>query len=451
MLTLEYYNLVEKLNQLIEAKQWREIKELLADIPPADFVHLLDDFDHETGLVLFRLLPKEEAVKVFAQLEAADQEQLLANLGSQRAKQIVLDLPPDDRTELFGDLPGNVTQKLLNILPAPERREALALLCYPERSVGRLMTPDYVAVKSFWTVDQALKHIRRMGKDAETIDIIYVVDGGWHLADSIPLRKLILADPHQKIEEVMDYKYISLHADQDQEEAVKIMRDSDLTALPVTDHQQVLMGIVTVDDILDILEEETTEDFQKVAGVSPVGIKYTSASSVTLYVKRIGWLAILMVAGFISSTIISHFEASLNSVIALAFFIPVLIGTGGNTSTQSSTLIIRALSTGELTVRKWFYVVKKELLTGLLLGISMGTVFLLRVVILREGLLLGITLGLAVVAIIMIANLLGALLPILLTKLRLDPAVISSPLLTTVVDALGLLIYFSIAALIFSL
>lgn len=451
MLTYEHYNLIEELNRLIDSRKWREIKELLRQIPPSDFVQLLDDFDQETGLVLFRLLPKEEAARVFAQLEPQDQEDLLKNLGSQRARQVILDLPPDDRTEVFGDLPGPVTQKILNALPPQERKEALALLGYSEDSVGRLMTPDYIAVKPFWLISRVLDHIRSMGKDVETIDIIYIVDAHWHLLDSLPLRKFILADPDQKVEAIMDKKMVYLHADQDQEEAVKIMADYDLTALPVTDKDNVLMGIVTVDDILDVLEEETTEDFHRVAAVAPVGIKYSSASPFTLYVKRIGWLAILMVAGFISSTIIAHFETSLQAVIALSFFIPVLIGTGGNTSTQSSTLIIRALSTGELTIRKWFYVVKKELLTGLFLGVSMGVVFLLRVIILKEGLLLGITLGLAVVAIIMIANLLGSLLPILLTKLKLDPAVISSPLLTTVVDALGLLIYFSIAGLIFSL
>ncbi|MBC7333116.1 MAG: magnesium transporter [Actinobacteria bacterium] len=451
MITYEEYSLVKTLNKLIESKDWRQIKNILEDIPPSDFVHILEDFDEETGLLLFRLLPKEKAAKVFAELEPDRQEEILKNLGNRKIRQIILELPPDDRTEVFGDLPGNITQKLLNVLPPEERKEALSLLCYSEESVGRLMTPDYIAVKSFWTIGRALDHIREFGKDAETVDIVYVVDSKWHLIDSLPLRKFILADPEAKVESIMDRKFISIYADEDQEEAARRMKKYDLVALPVIDKDGVLMGIVTVDDILDVLEEETTEDFQKGAAIAPVGIKYSVASPLVLYLKRISWLSILLIVDFVTSTVISRYEDVLKSVIALAFFIPALIDTGGNTSTQSATLIIRALSTGELTVRKWFSVVKKEILTGLFLGISLGSIFFLRIALLRQGLLLGLTLGLTIVCIVIISNLLGAILPIILTKLRLDPAVVSSPFLTSIVDILGVLIYFSIARLIFTL
>jgi magnesium transporter len=318
--------------------------------------------------------------------------------------------------------------------------------------VGRLMTPDYIALQPSWTIKKALAHIRKFGKDAETINIIYVVDAHWHLLDSIALRRIILAKPDEIVESLMDRQFFSINVYEDQEEAVKMMNRYDLVALPATDSDGTLIGIVTIDDILDVLEEEATEDFQRTAAIAPLDISYSNAPYYKLYLKRVGWLSILLVTGFISSMIISGFEATLEQVIALAFFIPLLIGSGGNASTQSSTLVIRAIATGDVTVKKWFKVVKKELLIGFLLGASLGVLLFLRALLFRESALyLGLTLGLTTVLIIILANIIGALLPIILTKLRLDPAVISSPLITTIMDSLGLVIYFSIANLIFRL
>ncbi|MDD3819274.1 MAG: magnesium transporter [Actinomycetota bacterium] len=451
MLSYQEYETVEKINKLIEKKEWKEIKKELDQLPSSDIAYILENSDSETKLLLFRLLPNEKAAKVFSELEPDEQESILRNIGNKKVKQLILELPPDDRTEIFGDLPGNITQKLLNILPPAERREALALLCYPEGSVGRIMTPEYIAVKKDWTIEKALNHIRERGKDAETVNVIYVVDNKWHLIDSLPIRRFILASPDDKVSSIMDYKFISISPYEDQEEAVKIIKKYNLVALPVVDKEGVLLGIVTIDDILDVLEEETTEDFHKGAAVSPISISYTAASPWMLYKKRIIWLTVLLFAGFISSTIIARFQVALESVIALAFFIPVLIDTGGNTSTQSATLIIRAIATGDLTLRKWFSVVKKELITGLLLGLSMGIIFFLRCFILNEGINMALTLGISIFSIIVISNLIGAVLPIILTKLRLDPAIISSPLLTTIIDAIGLLIYFYVAHIIFKL
>jgi magnesium transporter len=451
MLSYQEYKVIEKINELIEKKEWKEIKNELDRLPSSDIAYILENSNNETKLLLFRLLPNEKAAKVFSELEPDEQESILRNIGNKKVKQLILELPPDDRTEIFGDLPGNITQKLLNILPPEERQEALSLLCYPERSVGRIMTPEYIAVKSDWTIEKALNHIRELGKDAETVNMIYVVDNKWHLIDSLPIRKFILAQPGDTVNSIMDYKFISISPYDDQEEAAKKIQKYNLVALPVVDKEGVLLGIVTIDDVLDVLEEETTEDFHKGAAVSPVGISYITASPWVLYRKRVLWLAVLLFTGFISSTIISRFQVALESVIALAFFIPVLIDTGGNTSTQSATLIIRAIATGDLTLRKWFSVVKKELLTGALLGLSLGVIFFLRCFLLKEGIQMGLTLGFSIFSIIIISNLIGALLPIILTKLRLDPAIISSPLLTTIIDATGLLIYFYIANLIFKL
>jgi magnesium transporter len=293
--------------------------------------------------------------------------------------------------------------------------------------------------------------IIKFGKDAETINIIYVIDDKWHLLDSLPIRKFILSDSDLTIRSIMDRKFICVNVNEDQEIAVRKMKQHDLLSLPVVDDEGILIGIATIDDILDIMEEEATEDFQKVAAVAPFGIRYSTASPWMLYTRRIGWLAILFLAGFISSTIISSFETTLKSVIALAFFIPILIGTGGNTSTQSATLIIRALSTGDLTLRKWFLVIKKELLTGFLLGTSMGILFFIRSIIFKDGIPLAVTLSFTIICIMVAANLIGAVLPIILTKLKLDPALISSPLLTTLIDSIGLLSYFFIARFVFNI
>ncbi len=441
----------EDLKILVENREWRHVKEILSNFSSSKIIEIMENFDLETQLLILRLLSRNKGAEVFSKLGPDRQESILKSMNNNQIRQVLTELSPDDRTEVFGDLPGKLTQKLLNTLPLEDRRETLALLGYPEDSVGRLMTPDYVAVRSYWKIGKALEHIRELGKDAETIDIVYVTGDNWQLLDSLPIRKFILANPHKPVESIMDHTYVAISVFEDQEQAVKKMSEFDLIALPVIDSDDILLGIVTIDDILDVLEEETTEDFHKTAAIAPVGIQYTTASAWTLYVKRITWLSILLVAGFISSAIISRFEVTLETVIALAFFIPILIDSGGNTATQSATLIIRALSTGDLTLRKWFRVAKKELLIGLLLGVSLGILLFLRTLLFEDGYPLALTLGLSTIAVVLLANLVGAVLPILLTKLKLDPAVISSPLLTTVIDAAGLVIYFSIANAVYGL
>ena len=442
----------EQVEHLIKDKQLKKLKNMLAELKAPDIVDLWENITDKHVIILFRLLKKDLVAEVFSALSPERQEAVIRDLSNSQIKEIIMEIPPDDRTEIFEDLPGEVTQKLLNILPHQECKEALGLLGYPEDSVGRLMTPDYIALQPSWTIKQALAHIRKFGKDAETINIIYVVDAHWHLLDSIALRRIILARPDEIVESLMDRQFFSINVYEDQEEAVKMMNRYDLVALPATDSDSTLIGIVTIDDILDVLEEEITEDFQRTAAIAPLDISYSSAPFHKLYLKRVGWLSILLVAGFISSMIISGFGATLDQVIALAFFIPLLIGSGGNASTQSSTLVIRAIATGDVTVKKWFKVVKKELLIGFLLGASLGVLLFLRALLFRESALyLGLTLGLTTVLIIILANIIGALLPIILTKLRLDPAVVSSPLITTIMDSLGLVIYFSIANLIFRL
>ncbi len=443
--------IIPDIEALIQGKQWTELKGIVSEMDAADIAELLQELDPKVGVILFRLISREKSADVFSELDPSYQEALLKHIVGNELRELLKELSPDDRTALFEDLPGQMTQKLLNILPPEERRESLELLGYPEESVGRLMTPDYVAVKPGWTVERAIRHIKEKGRDAETVNMIYVVDDRWKLIDDIPIRRFLLADPEKKVSDLMDYKFVAIEAMADREEAYQRIKKYNLDVLPVVDGEGILLGIVTVDDILDVLDEEITEDFQKSSAIVPIEESYTMVGVATLYRKRVGWLTLLLVADFLSSSVIAHFQGALETVIALAFFIPVLIDSGGNVASQSSTLIIRALALGELTVRRWLSVVKKELLIGIMLGVTLGTLLYIRSFFWRGGSTVGLIVGMAMIAITLWANLLGSLLPIVLTRLKLDPAVISSPLLTTLVDSTGLFIYFSLAKIIFHL
>lgn len=434
-----------EIKELLASKDWRILKEILSEWAAQDIVDLLDSIDATDRVIVFRILPRDLAADVFSELKSSQQRSLLRHMSNEHIREIFMGLTPDDRTDVFEELPARVTKRLLNLLPPEERKEAMQLLGYPEDSVGRLMTPDFVAIRPSWTVAQALENIRKFGRDAETVNIVFVVDEKWHLLDDITLRKLILSDPSEKVENLMNREFYSISASLDQEEAVKTMKKYNLIVLPVVDSQNVLLGVITVDDVIDVYEDEVTEDIHKGASVIPFEVNYTTASVSSLFRKRIIWLSILAMAGFVSGNVISAFAETLGTVIILAFFIPVLLGTGGNTGTQSATLIIRALVTGDLTPKKWFNVVKKELLVGLFLGFSLGCVLYMWSYAWKGERLVSVVIGLSAIGIIVWANLLGSLLPIILRKMHLDPAIVSSPLISTIMDTSGLFIYFSIA------
>lgn len=437
--------LTPEIIDLIDRKDWKTLKDVLSFWPAPDLADLLKSLNEKDMLLLFRFLPIDQASEVFSELDAKNREIILNTLSDGHLKEIFMELSADDRTDLMEELPGRLTQRLLNLLSQKERAEAMAYLGYPENSVGRLVTPDYVAVRNDWTVDKAINHIREKGRDAETINVVYIVDARWHLLDDMPIRRFILGKPDEKVENLMDEHVISISANEDQENAYNLMKRYDLNILAVVDSTNILIGIVTIDDILDVMEEEVTEDFQKSSAIRPLDIEYTSASPFFLFRKRVGWLLILLLADFLSSSVIASYQGSLEAVIALSFFIPVLIDSGGNTASQSSTLIIRAISIGELPLARWFEVARKELLTGLLLGIALGAALYIRSYFWKGGPAVGLVVGLSMIVIILWANIVGSLLPIILTKFKLDPAVISSPLLTTMIDSTGLLIYFNIA------
>lgn len=439
------------IEQLLDKKDWDRLKKIWIETKPEDIAETLKGMHQKYVAIAFRLIPKEKAAEVFSELDPSQQEFILTHIVDKQIKELLEELSPDDRTSVFEELPEQLTQRFLNLMPAEDRKEALGLLGYPENSVGRIMTPDYVVVKPDWTIERAIQHIKKIGEDAETINMIYVEDDQLKLIDDIPIRRFLLAEPKQLVADLMDNDFICIHSLEDQEEAYKMIKKYDMNVLPVVGEEGVLIGIITVDDILDVIEEETTEDFQKASAIVPVEEKYYTASALTLYKKRIGWLFILLITDFFSSTIIAHFQDSLKAVIALAFFIPILIDSGGNIAAQSSTLIIRALATGSLSGKKWFSVMKKELLVGMFIGLTLGITLYIRGFFWRGGPTVGMVVAISMVAITLWANLLGSLLPIVLTKFKMDPAVISSPLLTTVIDSTGLLIYFTLADYIFHL
>ncbi|MBN2251181.1 MAG: magnesium transporter [Candidatus Altiarchaeota archaeon] len=434
-----------EVRNLVGERNWRSLKDSLSASSVQDTAELLGSVSEADMLIIFRLLPKQHAADVFSELEVERQVHLLQQMTSEHARAILSELPPDDRTELFEELPGEVMQKLLNLLPPEVRRETLQLLGYPEDSVGRLMTPEYIAVRSRWDVEKALAHVRKYGHYAETVDVVYAVDERWHLSGYINLSSLLFADPKQSVEAVVERQCISVSALADREKAVKAIEKYDLVVLPVVDSENVLVGIVTVDDVIDVIEEEVTEDIHMSASIVPLDVGYSVAPFWLLYRKRVLWLSILVVLGFISTSIIAAFEDSLAAIVALAFFIPMLLGSGGNTGSQSATLVIRAMATGDLTLDKWLMIIKKELIVGFMLGATLGAFIYAAGFLLLGDANLGFVVGLSMFAIVLWANLVGSLLPLFLTRFDLDPAVVGTPFIATLIDVAGLLIYFMIA------
>ena len=436
-----------EISELIEKKKWSELRESVEDWPIPEIADLMQTLDKKDRVVFFRILPRHMSAGVFSHFEPEQQNALLLELTDDETRQLLSNLAPDDRTALLDELPGQVTQQLFSLLSPQDLKEARSLLGYPEESVGRLMTPDYLSVRPHWSIGQALDHIRKMGRQSETINVIYVTDPGGKLLDALDLQLFILSNPEKKVEDIMDDTFISVSAFDDREEAVQTVQKYDKTVLPVVDSDGLMLGIVTIDDLLDVAEEETTEDFQKGAAVAPLRTSYREASIWSLFSKRILWLIILVFVNLVSSGVIEAFEEVLASAIALAFFIPLLIDSGGNAGAQSATLMVRAIAIGDIELRQWFQTVGKEVLVGITLGVAMGAASW-ALGLYRGGAEIGLVVGLSMVLIVLVANIIGTLLPFLLTRVNIDPAVASSPLITTIVDAAGLLIYFTIATMV---
>jgi len=441
--------LLPEIKELIKEKNFKELKEFMPELHPSDIADIIEDLEGDDGAILFRILPKELAADVFSEFESTKQEEILKQLTDSQIQQLILELEPDDRISLFEELPGEVTRGILNLLPHEERKQIAEILAYPENSVGRLITPEYITVKPNWTVEEALQHIKKFGKDAETIDIIYVVDDNWKLLDDVPIRKFILANPDDKVDSLMDKKVISISAYKDQEEAIKLVKQYNLVALPVTDSEGTLIGIVTVDDLIDVMEEEETEDFIKIGGLKTEGnlnviTDIGEASIYKLYRSRISWLLILLFMDIITGSIIGVFQETLSKYVVLATFLPVLIDTSGNAGSQAATLMVRAIALGDVKLNEWLKLISKELLVSTALGLTMG-IGISFMGIVRGGSKVAFVVSSSMIINVIIGSLIGISLPFLFTKFKKDPATASTPLITTIADIAGTFIYFLLA------
>jgi magnesium transporter len=429
---------------LIETRQWDVLREAVADWPAPEVADLVLHLRKADRVLFFRALTRPIAAAAFAHLSVQEQDALLRDLTDDETRHVLENLRPDDRTHLLEELPGNATQRLLNLLGAEDLEQTRWLLGYPEDSVGRLMTPHYVAVHAQWSIADALQHIRTHGHDSETINRIYVIDEDWRLLDDIELRRVILAPPTAKVADVMDHTFASVHAASDREEAVRIIRKYDQIALPAIDSDGVLVGIVTVDDLLDVAEAEATEDFHKVGSVGPIRTSIRDAGIRILYRHRVGWLMALVFMNIFSGEALAAFEDTIAATVALVFFLPLLIDSGGNAGSQSATLMVRALATGDVRSTDWLRLLAKELGVALLLGLTMAA-GVAAISLYRAPEVL-VVVALTMTLIVIWGSILGMSLPFILTRLRLDPAAASAPLITSVADISGVLIYFSIAA-----
>ncbi|MGB9721507.1 MAG: magnesium transporter [bacterium] len=442
-----------EIREAISKKDWHTLKEFISTWEPVDITDLFKELNPEDMLIIFLLLPTSLQSAVFSKFDANTQEQILKNLNDHQVKTILAETKPDDRTELFEELPPHLLRRLLNFLSLEDRKELLSLLAYPRGSVGRLLTPDYVAVKPSWTISNALQHIRKIGKDVETINVIYVVDDEGNLLDDIPIRKLILAEPNQTIESIMDKSFVSINAYADQEEAVKVMQKYDLISLPVTNAQGELLGIVTIDDIIDILQEEQTEDFTKISAITtkPTQLNFiTKIKEVPLsklYRSRVTWLLALLLMDLITGGIIQGFQETIARYVVLVTFLPVLVDTAGNAGAQSATLVIRAMALGTIQMRDWLILFGRELFVAGALGVTMGLGISVMGIIRGRNLTIASVVIIAMIVNVIVGSLIGILLPFIFTKFKRDPATASTPLITTLADIIGTGIYLGIAFL----
>lgn len=447
-----------EIKSLLDTRDLSTLKEVLSDWTPADIAELISDLPEYEQAVIFRVLPRDLAADVFEHIDFDMQVSLLKGLGKEESAVILNEMSPDDRTALLEDLPGSVARQMITLLSADERKIAVKLLGYPEESVGRLMTPDYITIKPEWTMIDVLNHIREYGKDSETLNIVYVVDEKGKLVDDLRIRDIILASLDSKVSNIMDENFEALQVSDDQETAVEMFKKYDRVALPVIDAMGLLIGIVTVDDVLDVAEEEATEDIHKIAGVEALDEPYSTIPILSMVRKRAFWLTILFVSQVLTAIAMGYFEDELNKAVVLAIFIPLVISSGGNSGSQAATLVIRAMAIGDVKLSDWWFIMRREIIAGFSLGATLGSIGFLQVIILSNFiaqlkihlLLIGLTVTFSLILIVMWGTLSGSMLPIILKKLGADPATSSAPLVATMVDVTGLIIYFSVAILILS-
>jgi magnesium transporter len=442
-----------ELDEILRKRDLVALREMLKNLSPWALVLVMTGLATEDQVIILCILPRELAADAFESLDLPEQERLLKAMGQEELAALLNNMAPDDRTLLLGELPANMTRQILTHLSPEERAVAVTLLGYPERSIGRLMTPDYIAVEPTWSIQQTLTHIRENGRDSETLIMVYVVDGQGHLIDDIHIRSLLLAPPTNTVSNLMDSQFIALKATDDQETAIAVFERERRTALPVTDSSGVLIGIVTIDDVLRMAEAAATEDIQKIGGTTALGEPYIKIALRRMIQKRAGWLVVLFVGEMFTATAMGFFEKEIERAVVLALFIPLIISSGGNAGSQASTLVIRALAIGEIGLRDWWRVIQREIFTSLALGSILGAIGFLRIALWSlfadlygpHWFLVALTVGVSLIGVVMWGALTGSLLPFLLRRLGFDPAASSAPFVATLVDVTGLVIYFSIA------
>lgn len=446
--------LLPEVRELVEQRAWSDLRAALHHVPPADVAEIFASLPHGEAALAFRFLQRDDAGEVFSYLTQEFQERLIRELGADDAVRVIDAMEPDDRVRLLDELPGEVCQRIVASLPPETRRVTQVILGYPSGSVGRIMTPDYVRVRPEWTAGQAMDHVRKHGRDAETINMLYVVDAHGKLIDDLRLRLVLLADPSVLISELMNESFYTLRADDPQELAVQMMRRYDRMALPVVDSRGVLVGIVTHDDVADIAEQEATEDIQKLGGVEALEQGYIQTGNVEMFRKRGVWLSVLFVGQTITILVLGSFQDQIDKAVILSIFMPLVMSCGGNSGSQAATLVTRALALGEVGPKDWLRIARKEFISAAMLATTLGFMGFICVGFFTRVLdrphtefpiQIGLTVALAIAAVVLWGATLGSLLPLVLRRLKLDPATASTPMVATLMDASGTLIYLGIA------
>ena len=445
-----------ELEAFIANRNFAGLQSVFKEMLVPDIAEVIRDILPNDRAVLFRLLPKQTAMETFAYLDVPTQRALLRDLAQNEVITLLNDMPPDDRTALLEELPGTIARDLIGQLSPDERRVAQGLLGYPEESIGRLMTPDYLAVGPTMTVGAVIDNLRLHGRDSETFDVIYVVDPRGILQDDLRLREVLLAAPGATVGSLLDGKVASLNVNDDREAAIQMFHHYDRVALPVIDDDGILIGIVTIDDALAVAEAETTEDIHKFGGLEAIDTPYQSTPVLTLVWKRAGWLVILFIGEMLTATAMGYFENEIARAVVLALFVPLIISSGGNSGSQAATLIIRAMALQEITLSDWWRVMRRELLSGVVLGAILGGIGFMRIALWsafspiygEHWFLVACTVSFSLIGVVTWGTLSGSMLSFILKSFGADPAASSAPFVATLVDVTGLVIYFTVASIV---
>lgn len=446
----------ELLAERLVSGNLHKLKQLTATVQPEELAELINDSKEIDYKKIFQVLDADKAIKTFENLDFDKQMDLLRSYSGEQLSSILNQISPDDRTALFEKLPEETLILYLSLLSDDERKTANQLLQYPEDSIGRLMTTDFISVKEDWTVQQVLDYIRKNGSNTETISNVYVTNANGFLIDDIKVRDFLLAPLDKHVSELMDRQFVFLNARDDQENAIDVFKQTNRSALPVTDFHGILLGIITIDDVVDVIEEEDTEDIQKFGGTEALDEPYLKIALHKMIKKRAGWLVLLFLGETLTTSAMGFFNEEIEKAVILTLFVPLIISSGGNSGSQAATLIIRAMTLGEITWSDWWRVMRREIISGLILGSILGLIGFLRIAAWSQftsfygphWFLLALTVAFALLGVVMWGTVAGSMIPLVLKKLKQDPAVSSAPFIATLVDVTGLIIYFSLAFLL---